>query len=349
MEFHSAKKKAAKSAKSKGGDVKLFVPDVYLRDNPMDTGDETTSHPIGISPDIIARQQIVSNPVAAFGQGSGVEDSTTLGQDILFNHNNYIYTRVKNKGTTAANNVTVTVYWSEPASLVHPAMWNKIGETQLNTVPGGDQIIVANPIMWSSVPAAGHYCFVGILSSDLEPSPPLNDLMNFNNFMDFVNKDNNVAWINFHIVPNVPSPQPPSEHIKGFVPLDFLITGAPDVMHPMDIEIITNLPPNGKIVLQGSTYLARLLNIPEDRIELLEGENEVLIYFATLNAVFSKVPLPAKSKYYCKLWVKIEDSNSRSYQYTVAVRQLYEGSEIGRITWVIQNEKPTYVSTEDKK
>lgn len=54
------------------------TPDVYLRDNPADTGDSHLGA-ISASPDVILRPASVADPQAAYGQGSGTELNSGLG------------------------------------------------------------------------------------------------------------------------------------------------------------------------------------------------------------------------------------------------------------------------------
>jgi hypothetical protein len=77
------------------GNVLGLAPDVYLRDFVGDTG---APHPgaISASPDVILRQAVEPNPQAAFGEGSGTENSQTLGFEAEAGQDNFIYVRARN-------------------------------------------------------------------------------------------------------------------------------------------------------------------------------------------------------------------------------------------------------------
>ena len=64
--------------------------DVYIRDNPADTGDPHAG-PISSSPDIITLSSQVASPQAQFGEGSGTEDSLSLGSTVTQGQDNFIY------------------------------------------------------------------------------------------------------------------------------------------------------------------------------------------------------------------------------------------------------------------
>ena len=123
-------------------------PDLYLRDHVGDNGVLPSTEFISASPDIIVRPAPEADPTASFGEGSGNENSNSLGSDVVFRQDNYIYVRMRNRNTVAANNATATVYWSEVSTLVTPDMWNLIGTTAGVDVPGGDTFVVAGPIIW---------------------------------------------------------------------------------------------------------------------------------------------------------------------------------------------------------
>jgi hypothetical protein len=88
-------------------DTLNLVTDVYLRDNIGDNGSVPTVGPISSSPDVIVVPNLVADPVASFGPST--ENSNTLGSEVKKGQANYIYVRMKNRGTTAASNVTATV------------------------------------------------------------------------------------------------------------------------------------------------------------------------------------------------------------------------------------------------
>jgi serine protease len=318
-----------------------YGPDIYIRDNLMDNGDPTTSGPISMSPDIIVLPHEVADPLASFGEGSGTENSLTLGSAVESGQDNFVYIRLKNRGARSAQNVSVTVYWSEVASLVTPDMWQRIGIIHVGNVPEGNRLTIAGPLRWLStdIPRTGHYCFIAIVNHPLDPAPAAPNLVDFTNFEAYIRDNNNVTWRNFNVIENIPPDTIPSPQFKGFVPLPFLIVGAPDQRRPMDIEIIRDLPHDATLILEAPSYLPELLKTPKNALEVDEKSGHGLIFLPFLRKIgYNNVVLDAKTKHPCRLWVKINEMGEK-YQYSISVRQLYKNIEVGRVTWAIQNPK----------
>lgn len=97
-----------------------IAPDVYVRDAVGDSGAVPFTGGISASPDVIARPSPVADGQAAFGQGSGTENSDTLGHEVEAGQDNSIYVRMRNRGAAAATDVTADVFWSEVSTLVTP-------------------------------------------------------------------------------------------------------------------------------------------------------------------------------------------------------------------------------------
>jgi hypothetical protein len=214
--------------------------DVYIRDFVGDIGDPHTGS-IASSPDIILRPTAVMNPQAEFGEGSVNEDSATLGFEAEAGQDNFIYVRVLNRGGSPATDVVANVYWSPPATLVTPDLWTLVGSVTIPNVPEGDILTVSNAITWSAtaIPATGHYCFIGLVGTTIEPPPSPVNFENWNNFQRFIRENNNVTWRNFNVVDNVPAT---TGGAAGFLALPFLAPGAPDKGRKMRLEIVAKLP-----------------------------------------------------------------------------------------------------------
>ena len=312
------------------------VPDVYLRDNVGDSGAVPVIGGISGSPDIIVRPTTVADPNAAFGQGSGTENSSTLGYEAEAGQDNYIYVRMKNRGGANANNVTATVYWSEVSTLVTPDMWSLIGTTAPVNVPQGDTLMVANPITWSSadIPVTGHYCFVGIIDHPGDPAPPLPPATDWNGFTDFIRNQNNVTWRNFNVVNVEPDA---ADTIK----LPFQIAGAPDRARIFGLEIMQHIPRDIKVWLELPMMIAK---------PFLHGQN--LEYKLDRKKGLIKLRLPARPSMKVpriklgksariKAQLVIEGNKKQQVQpgNRVAIRQLYDDMEVGRVTWQFHNRK----------
>ncbi|MGQ0569977.1 MAG: S8 family peptidase [Armatimonadota bacterium] len=314
-------------------------PDVYIRDNALDTGDVPVTGTISTSPDIILRPDPVADPEAEFGEGSGNEDSMTLGFEAEFGQDNHIYVRLKNRGGADAADVSTTVYWSPVASLVTPDMWTEVGTLSGLTVATGDTLVVSPALVWpaAEIPAEGHYCFVGLVNHASDPAPPLADLLNFDNFRNLIRNNNNVTWRNFNVVDEVFDPSPsPEDPVPGYVALPFLIAGAPDRARPMDVEVLRRLPRQADLILETPPYLPNLLGVPRQWVRFDRKRKVALIALPRQRSIqFAKARLGRKGRYPCVLWVRIPKAKT-GQRFQVAARQIYKGEEVGRVTWLLR-------------
>lgn len=306
-----------------------LLPDIYLRDNVADSGEEPTTGGISASPDIILRKTVSPNPDVEFGITT--YDSSTLGSEAEAGQDNYIYARLQNRGAVVAD-ATVTVYWSEVASLVTPDMWNYIGEVVVPAVAPGD-FKVSDPITWPSaqIPATGHYCLVGVVDTPLDPAPPIPTFTTFDEFRDFIRNSNNVTWRNFNVVDVDPDAAEPIE-------LPFLIRGVAREVLPMNIEIVRALPQKAEVELEVPPRLIAGLPIARKLFKRLDREAARLpVQFVAGKPGLKRlhqVKLQRRGRYPSKLIVKLPKGTPPG-NYYVAAKQVYKGQEVGRITWML--------------
>jgi serine protease len=304
--------------------------DVYVRDFPGDTGDPHTG-PISASPDVIVRPTPVANPQAAYGEGSGTENSLTLGYEVEAGQDNHIYVRLRNRGDRAAHSVEAMVYWSEVATLVSPDMWSPVGSQTIHVVPPSDQLRVTDAIVWQAadIPATGHYCFVATVGTADDPVPPLANLVDFDNFRAFIRENNNVTWRNFNVVNAVPDPADPG------VLMPFLFAGAPDRAVPMGIEVIARLPEGARLRLEApGAFLKRLGFAPPQlgggargQLQLAlrpQGRQELGIF-----------AFPARFRARARFVAALPAEAQKMDGWQVIVRQYLARTreEVGRVTW----------------
>ena len=312
-----------------------LVPDIYLRDDIGDNGTIPSAGAISASPDIIVLPSAVADPTASFGEGSGNENSNILGYNVEKGQDNFIYVRMKNRGTSTATGVAATVYWSEVATLITPDMWNLVGTSAPINVPDGDTLVVTDPIVWAKagIPATGHYCFVGLLDSAQDPAPPIPPVAGFdwNNFYNFIRNNNNVTWRNYNVVDVLPdAPDAPFA-------FPFKITNAPDKKRKFDFQIFRQLPAGVDLWLEIPTKFRGLLK----GIEFLEGkENKkngaIHLKLPRLRSIqFNSIILNAKARIPCRFYVKSSKALMKGV-HQFGIRQLYNGYEVGRITWALK-------------
>lgn len=304
-----------------------IVPDVYLRDFVGDTGDPHTGA-ISASPDIILRKTQVANPQVEFGENSVNRNSNTLGDEAEVGHDNYLYVRVLNRGGTSATNVVATVYWAPVATLVTSDVWTEIGRVTIPNVPVGNILTVSNAIIWSAtnIPAPGHYCFIGIIGNEDDPSPDRSNFIDFNKFIRFIRDNNNVTWRNFNVVQ-----KPPSNEL---IALPFLVTGAPDKMRKMQLEINCKLPEGSKAFWEAPIYLLEVLHV--ERTPYLRVDHQRNMALLPINPygihLLHEGLFPEKLRAECRLLIQLPEKNDKS-NYELYIRQLYKEEEVGRVTW----------------
>ena len=143
---------------------------------------------------------------AAFGQGSSTENDDALGFEVKAGQDSYIYVPTRNRGGVGAANAVATVCWAPVATPVTPNLWTLIDSVTIPSVPTGNQLTVSDAIVWpaASIPASGHYCFVGLVGTAADPAPGLGAFSDWANFTTFISANNNVTWRNFNVVNNVP-------------------------------------------------------------------------------------------------------------------------------------------------
>ena len=314
----------------------FLTPDVYLRDAIGDTGAVPSTGSISASPDIIVRPSPVLDPTAAFGEGSGTENSSSLGHQVEAGQDNYIYLRMLNRGGDDANDVTGKVYWSEVATLVTPDMWNPIDRTDPIDVPNTNTLVVTNPITWrkEEIPGPGHYCFIAFLDHERDKAPPIPSgaspivPFDWDEFTKLIRINNNVAWRNFNVVDNVTDP---------VITLNFLITGTPDRARRFNFEIDLFLPHDTRAILEVPLYLGRRLTrglswkVEQDRQTKrahihLPRHTRLGMYDVNLLA-------RERSKAQFHIYRPEKDFFPVTGRHKIAIRQFHEDLEVGRVTW----------------
>lgn len=307
-----------------------LAPNFYLRDYVGDNGDVPRSGLLSLSPDIIVRQSPVSNPQETFGQGSGTENNDFLSQDVLVDRNNAIYVRLRNSGGSDATDVSVSVYYSQPATLPTPNLWTLIGTVTLPSVPTGNILTVSNELVWpaAAVPGLGHYCFIAVAGNAEDPAPGLADFQTLDNYETFIENNNKVAWRNFNVIPAPPSLGPGAPHH-----FPILIPGAFDIARVFTVEALGNLPRGSAVELQIPLTLARQLRLKLQDSQVKE-KLAILPLHPFAQSTIGTGVLPPGSLAECNLLVSVpEQTYTQPGVYEFALRQLYQDREVGRVTW----------------
>lgn len=307
-----------------------LVPDVYVRDAVGDTGAVPWAGGISASPDVIVLPSPVADPTAAFGQGTGTENSATLGYEVESGQDNTIYIRVRNRGGATANNVVATVYWSEVATLVTPSSWHLIGSVTVPSVPISDVLTVSPALVWpkADIPATGHYCFVVSLDHPADQAPPTPGPLDWDNFRNMIRAHNNVTWRNFNVVNDLPDTP---DAAPSFA---FKVAGAEDCARWFVLEMERRLPADAVVELEGP--IALLTRLRGERPWKLKRNRKTRLGRMVLPALprlrLEAIRIPRAARFPCKLTVTPGEEKVL-YGHSIAVQQLYRGEQLGRIVW----------------
>jgi hypothetical protein len=307
------------------------MEDVYLRDHVGDNGDPHNGA-VASSPDVIVRPDSLpsgTDPQTVYGEGSGTENSETLGFEVEAGQDNFVFARVRNRGDDPVVDglAQVTVYWSQVATLVTPSAWHKIGQVGMD-VPVGNLLTVTEQITWpeATIPAPGHYCFVATVGTPNDPVPALAALADWDAFVAFVRDNNNVTWRNFNVV----DLQADIIHPR---PLPFIIAGPEDRDVEMGLEVIAHLPADARLVLEGPTDL--LKRFPKLELEVDGERARAALRPSGRQDLGGLVEFPAKLRADARVLVEFPESALKRTGWTVAIRQYVTADrlEVGRVTW----------------
>lgn len=203
-------------------------------------------------------------------------------------------------------------------------------------VPTGDVLTVADPVTWSAadVPGTGHYCFVAVLEHPGDPAPPVPPATDWDGFRTFIRAHNNVTWRNFNVVDLDPD--------AGSDPsvLPFILAGAPDRRRRFDLELIQQVGDGVRVWLQVPLAAAGLFLEGRDWKHRLDRKEQVarLLLPAAPRICVPDVPLRGGARHRSRFLLEEGQGRVRP-GHRIAVRQLYAGQEVGRVTWLFHDRR----------
>ena len=218
---------------------------------------------------------------------------------------------------------------------------NLIGHSQYAAVPAGRVVRVSTPgITWAQagIPAPGHYCFIATVGNTGDPEPTPGTFATLDAYVAYIEANNNITWRNFNVVAFA------AKHHKGrfreFIALPFLITGAWDKPHVFELETIADLPKGSRLMLEVPAWLGRGLQRGPTEFEEHEDKDSDPDDRARLRVTLESrgatrlgaIELKADGRAASHLLVRVPDEDSHSSG-ELTIRQLYQGREVGRITW----------------
>lgn len=330
-----------------------LVPDVYMRRSVGDDGSlPGPADEISSSPDILVWKG-AENPVVRFGEGPRA-NTPAPGTPINAGspsqiYPNDVYIRLRNRGV-GKGKAKVQLFASPAATLITPERWTPICNkvVEVDPIPQGDTLTVsATPIPWnppqlqspfssldSLWPVVPAYSFLAVRrpyealyaghpyfdpSYGLPPGPPYFDWAEYLAFL----RGPGVAWRNIHPI------------LAGAdLTLAFLLAGTPDRARRFDFEVLQRLPEGAKVTLKMPAALAAKFR--QRQPWHLNGSNLNSSGDLTLPAAprvaFKRVELSlgccARAAFH------VETGSSPLLRgHSLAIRQLWRGEEVGRITW----------------
>ncbi len=320
------------------------LPDVYVRDSVSDTG-QLPNTLVYQSPDIFVLGTQMINAQNLYGEGSGTENQMIPNVPVSPNQTYHVHVRVRNRAAVPAPNMIAYVYWSEANSLVVPLDWRLIGKSQALNVPPGGILSVTDPIVWdtsnNNLPSV-HGCFVAVLDQAQDPAPSLLLAANpvskaattWAEFLSYLGNNNNIAWRNFEVL---------SLANNMSSNAGFGLCGAFDRGRVFDLEILQSLPDGARCRLEIPVELmAALRPCGLLGFDVASGDDPSRVWLTPRSATtwILGVYLGRGVRYTCRLHVENREPFAAG-EYRVAVRQVFEGLEVGRLTWALESaEKP---------
>ena len=304
----------------------LSFVELYIKDNAADTGVAPSVGIEYLSPDIWL--SLTDDPAAA------PIPNPEYGQT------NYVFVRVHNRGSRAASNASVKLYWANPGTNLSRPFWNTTGisidgapgNTRLIDVPahgvGGDGEAITLAFEWTppdpnlDVVDVGHFC---LFASVDHPDDPL-----LQEDVSAVRWEDNLAWKNVVVHDVIPN---------AITTLDFYVAGRIGESVSADLHIDRSaLPPGGKVNLKiPSRYLKGTIATNLEEIWQSEGGNLCKVEVtSTGTADLKQIHLSSRENTLVHLEVTPPSKFNSGDVYPVFVEQYTNGQITGRVTLVVR-------------
>lgn len=332
-----------------------IVPDVYMRrcvnDHDSKRGQDEE---ISSSPDILLWSGNSDEAAAQFGEGPEANapapgSPTHFDSSSSANASN-LYVRLRNRGL-GEGNAEVRLFASPAATLITPERWMPIGRVKVKEILQGDSLKVSGPVPvnppvlterwpqeapdwtdgvvapfsflavqlpWDGKPEgppgkASPY-YLGYERPLLPPGPPYFDWAEYRSFL----RGPGVTWRNVHPI-----------KASGDMTLTFLLAGTPDQTRHFDFEVIQRLPAGAEVTLRLPLALAAKLR---QRLPWLTNGSEGLKLPRRPRMALGQVALAPGPCVYVAFHVTATNP-ALLKGHSLAIRQLWRGEEVGRITW----------------
>jgi hypothetical protein len=304
----------------------LDFVELYLKDNPADTGVAPSTGLECQSPDIWI--SLTNDPTAP------AVSNPEYGQT------NYVFVRVHNRGPHKADNATVKLYWANPGTNLSRPYWNATGiavdgnldNARSVNVPAhsglGDGEAITQAFEWTPPePAAntyesGHFCLFATVD---HPDDHLQQ-----EDVNAVRWEDNLAWKNLIVQDNVAS---------AVTTMDFYVAGIQGASSMANLHIDrTGLPSDGKVSLKiPSRYLqnATITNLNKTW-ESEGGRTCKMEVTSTDVADLKNVHLQPGENTLVRLEVTLPENFNPGDIYPIFVEQYTNGAITGRVNLVVR-------------
>lgn len=327
-------------------------PDIYVRDNVSDTGEEPyPGSYLYASPDIINCTSPSSDPATDFADLS----NDTLWENVEYGQDNYVYVRLQNRGNQTGDDI-VNVYFISMSAFASPASWIHIGTLMETGITPGS-LRIAGPLTFpaSLIPSPGHYCMIAVVTDPLDPAPDHTLITSVSDYLDFVRNTNNIAYRNMDVVGLVPGTPMTVETNIGTLP---------GLRERYDLRIdVAQFVPGARILVRGP---ARILDGAIARgLKLVARKNGENLYRIIIGRELARhreflypekwlvkpeigfdnvlVDKDFKLAVECVAPEKGElrkfEHMARRKPYELAIRQLWKGEVIGRAAFQIRPQR----------
>lgn len=297
------------------------IPQAYLRRTCGDDGWDTSGVTCS-SPDIFVDS---NNPPSLVADGL---EHVAPGLSPIPTGSSFIFCHARNRGLGEAPR-RAHYYASEPATLIHSEMWQPVGVSPPIAIPqGGDAVRPAAVDLPPTLVAPSdetYLAWLAVLEADTSVTAPPPLRVEWADHLAFLQRAD-VGCRNTHLIE---TPQTGASQIDPFA---FLFTGAPDQPRTFDFEIVQRLPAGAQVQLSVPQALA--VKLRQSQPWKLDGAVPIELP-PDPRLTFQRIRLARGSRCESSLTLVPGEAVIKK-GHSIAIRQLYEGKEVGRMTCYFQ-------------
>ena len=163
-------------------------------------------------------------------------------------------------------------------------------------------------------------------------------------FPEYANIRNNrrVAWRNLSVVAKGAPPDGGSFTPPGYMEFPFLAVGAADRDRFMGLEVISSLPRQAVVLLEFPSWMKAHVKIPI--VDIAPNRDVIIGRLSPTSSVLGGLLFRQNIQIPLRLLIHLPD-NAGKDDYRVAVRQLHNNAEVGRVTWIIAEQSPNELAS----